>query len=202
MIEMEDGSKAWLNAATSLRYPVQFNGKERRVELLEGEAYFEVAKNKEKPFIVVANSMEIQAVGTAFNVNTYPNEDSSRSATLTEGRVKVVAGSHARLLLPGEQVRTDGETTQVIKADVEAVTAWKNGLFIFNGTPLMEVMQQVARWYDVRIEYDRNFKEPKFFTGEIKRNVPLSKLLRMMELTGIADFVITGSTITIKPYTP
>ncbi len=199
---LEDGTKIWLNAATSLRYPVQFTGAERRVELLEGEAYFEIAKNKEKPFIVVADRMEIQAIGTAFDVNTYPREDSSRSTTLAEGRVKVTAGSHARLLLPGEQVRTDGTTAQVFKADMEAVTAWKNGLFIFNGTPLPEVMNQVARWYDVRIVYDPNFREQKFFTGEIKRNVPASKLLQMMELTGIADFLITGSTITIKPYTP
>ena len=90
---------------------------------------------------------------------------------------------------------------QVIKADVEAVTAWKNGLFIFNGTPLPEVMEQVARWYDTRIEYDRHFREQKFFTGEIKRNLPASKLLQMMELTGIARFRIVDNTILVLPYT-
>lgn len=200
MIVLEDGSKVWLNAATSLRYPVQFTGKERRVELLEGEAYFEVAKNKEKPFIVIADRMKVQAIGTAFDVNTYENVDSIVSTTLTEGRVQVVAGWDTRLLLPGEQVRTDGATAQVIEADVEAVTSWKNGLFIFNGTPLPEVMEQVSRWYDVHIVYDREFKEQKFFTGEIKRNVPVSKLLQMMELTGIGRFRISESTIMIQPY--
>lgn len=201
MVVLEDGTKAWLNAATTLRYPVQFTGKERRVEVLEGEAYFEIAKNKEKPFIVLADRMEIQAIGTAFDVNTYANTDSIASTTLTEGRVKVAAGRNARLLLPGEQVRTNGTTMQVIKADVEAVTAWKNGLFIFNGTPLPEVMEQVARWYDTRIEYDRHFREQKFFTGEIKRNLPVSKLLQMMELTGIARFRIVDNTILVLPYT-
>ncbi|HTN05988.1 FecR domain-containing protein [Agriterribacter sp.] len=201
MVVLEDKTKVWLNAASSLRYPVQFTGSERRVELLEGEAYFEVAKNKEKPFIVIANRMEIQATGTAFDVNIYVNVDSIVSTTLTEGGVKVVAGRDTRLLLPGEQLRTDGATAQVIKADVEAATSWKNGLFIFNGAPLPEVMDQVARWYDVRIEYRKDFKEQKFFTGEIKRNVPVSKLLQMMELTGIAQFSIINGTIMVLPYT-
>lgn len=197
---LEDGTQIWLNAATVLRYPVQFTGAERKVELLEGEAYFEIAKNKEKPFIVVANRMEVQAIGTAFDVNTYANVDSIVSTTLTEGRVKVAAGKDTRLLLPGEQIQTDGATVQVTKADVEAATAWKNGLFIFNGAPLAEVMEQVARWYNVRIEYDRSFREQKFFTGEIKRNVPVSKLLEIMELTGIARFSIANDIITVQPY--
>lgn len=200
MIVLEDGSKVWLNAATRFRYPVQFTGKERRVELLEGEAFFEVAKNKEKPFIVVANRMKIQAVGTAFDVNTYPEADSSVTATLAEGKVKVSTGSNNHLLLPGEQVWVNESTAKILAADVEAVTAWKNGLFVFNGAPLTEVMQQVSRWYDVQIAYDKKFNEQKFFTGEIKRSVPVSKLLQMMELTGIARFRINERAILIQRY--
>lgn len=200
MIVLEDGTRVWLNAATALRYPVQFTGKERRVELLEGEAYFEIAKNKEKPFIVIANRMKVQAIGTAFDVNIYANADSVVSTTLAEGKVKVWAGGNSLLLLPGRQVKADNFSATVVDADIEAVTGWKNGLFVFNNAPLQQVMLQLARWYDVRIEYNSRFKEQKFFTGEIKRNVPVSKLLQMMELTGIASFKINGNTILIQPY--
>lgn len=198
-VVLADGTTVWLNAASVLRYPVQFGGKERRVELLEGEAYFEVAKSKEKPFIVVADHMEIRAVGTAFNVNRYIV--GSMSATLTEGKVKVSLGNTMGLLVPGEQAHADAKGMRIVKADVEQVMAWKNGLFMFNGTALPEVMQQVARWYDVQIEYDKGFTEKKFFTGEIRREVPVSKLLQMMELTGIARFRVTGNTVVVLPYT-
>ena len=200
MVVLEDGTKVWLNAATVLRYPVQFTSGKRQVELLEGEAYFEVAKNKEKPFIVLANQMEIQAIGTAFDVNTYAVADSALYTTLTEGKVKVVTTGGSNMLLPGEQVKVSGGKAKVNAADVEAVTGWKRGLFVFNGTPLPQVMSQLARWYNVRIEYDSRFREPKYFTGEIKRNVPVSKLLQMMELTGIASFKIIEGKILVQPY--
>jgi ferric-dicitrate binding protein FerR (iron transport regulator) len=202
-VVLEDGTKIWLNAASSLRYPVRFTGPERRVELTRGEAYFEIAKNKEKPFIVVTDRMKIQALGTAFNVNLYSHSDSSVSATLTEGKVQVSEGNGSNhYLLPGEQLAVSEKVSRVLKADTEAVTAWKNGLFLFNGTALPEVMEQLARWYDVKIEYAPAFTEKKFFTGEIKRNVPISKLLEMMELTGIARFRITNNTIIISAYSP
>lgn len=200
LIVLEDGSKVWLNAATSLRYPVQFTGKERKVELLGGQAYFEIAENKEKPFIVMTDRMEIQAIGTAFDVNTYTDVDSVVTTTLAEGKVKVKTGSNSNLLLPGEQARVSRSTVIILTTDLDAVTGWKNGLFAFNGTPLKEVMPQVARWYDVSIAYEGQFGESKFFTGEIKRDVPVSKLLEMMELTGIARFRINGNTILVQPY--
>ncbi|MEO7140058.1 MAG: FecR domain-containing protein, partial [Ferruginibacter sp.] len=200
MIVLEDGSKVWLNAASSLRYPVQFTGRERRVELLEGEAYFEIAKNKERPFIVMANRMEVQAIGTAFNVNTYGNADSLVSTTLTEGKVSVQTRESRYMLEAGQQVRLNKAGPVVADADVDAVTGWKNGLFVFNNAPLWEVMVQLARWYDVHVAYDPRFKEQQFFTGEIKRNVPLSELLQMLELTGIARFKIHDGTILIQPY--
>jgi transmembrane sensor len=142
-------------------------------------------------------------LGTAFNVNLYSHPDSSVSATLTEGKVQIRTGNGGGdYLLPGEQLAVNEISARVLKADTEAVTAWKNGLFLFNGTSLPEVMEQLARWYDVKIEYDQAFTERKFFTGEIKRNVPVSKLLEMMELTGIARFRITNNTIMISTYSP
>lgn len=197
---LADGSKVWLNAASKIRYPVQFAGPERRIELLKGEAYFEVAKNKEKPFIVVANRMQVQAIGTAFNINTYTNADSGVSTTLTEGRVSVGTSAGAIMLQPGLQLKMNAAGNAVVQADVEAVTGWKNGLFVFNYTPLDEVMNQVARWYDVQVQYDRRFTTKPFFTGEIKRNLPLSQLLQMMELTGIARFKIQNRILAIYPY--
>lgn len=144
--------------------------------------------------------MEIQAIGTAFDVNTYADLDSALYTTLTEGKIKVVTSSGSTMLLPGEQVKVSGAKAKVSTADVEAVTGWKRGLFVFNGAPLPQVMSQVARWYNVRVEYDSRFKEQKYFTGEIKRNVPVSKLLQMMELTGIASFKINEGKILVQPY--
>ena len=200
IVQFEDGSKVWLNSASSLRYPVKFDGKERRVELISGEAYFEVAKNKEKPFIVVTDRMEVQDIGTAFNVNSYYNPDSSNVVTLAEGKIRVTTKHKAVFAAPGQQVKAGLIETVLSDGDVESATAWKNGLFIFNNAPLSEVMNSLARWYDVKIEYDKSFSDKKFFTGEIKRNVPVSKLLQMMEMTGIARFRITHNTISVSIY--
>ncbi len=202
LLQLEDGTRVWLNAATTLHYPVRFTGRERRVELGNGEAYFEIAKNPRKPFIVVSGKMEVQALGTAFDVNAYPRSDSSRSATLVEGRVVVTSPGAGRYLHPGEQLALSGSIAKVLKPDIESVTAWKNGLFLFNGTDLEEVMQQIARWYDVQIVYDSSFASKKFFTGEIKRSVPVSKLLGMMEETGIARFKIESNTIIVSAGSP
>lgn len=200
LVVLEDGTKVWLNAASSLRYPVQFSGSERRVELTGGEAYFEIAKNKEKPFIVVADKMEIQAVGTAFNVNSYANAASFTITTLTNGLVKIHALGKTTPLLPGEQMSANNLVAQVAKADTGLATAWKNGLFMFKNAALQEVMQQLARWYDLELVYAPDFTKKKFFTGEIKRQVQLSKVLQMMEMTGIARFTIAGNKVTILPY--
>jgi transmembrane sensor len=197
---LEDGTKVWLNAASSLRYPVSFTGKQRQVALT-GEAYFEIAKNKAKPFIVVAGTMQVQALGTAFNVNTYEKADSGRTATLVEGRIKVTAGNKTAFLQPGEQCTTSPAVNRITKADIEAVIAWKNGLFIFNNTPLREVLAQLTRWYDIKLAYSPACNTDKFFTGEIKRQVPISKVLQMLEMTGIARFTITKNTVSILPYT-
>jgi ferric-dicitrate binding protein FerR (iron transport regulator) len=198
-VTLDDGTRVWLNAASSLHYPVRFTGKERRVELT-GEAYFEVAKDKTHPFIVVTSRMQVQAVGTAFDVNSYRNADSTTITTLAEGKIKVTTQHKTVLVNPGQQVKANLNTTAVSQGDVETTTAWKNGLFIFNATPLQEVLVQLSRWYNVQVVYDRHFNPSKYFTGEIKRNVPVSKLLQMMEMTGIARFRITNNTVIVLPY--
>ena len=200
MMVLSDGTKVWLNAASALRYPLQFDGKERRVELLEGEAYFEVAKNEHKPFRVIMNDVEIQDMGTAFNVNGYNSLSGVIKATLTEGIIKVTASQKSAVLQPGEQIEAGNKIMQLSKADTSLAVAWKNGLFMYERAALEDVMEQVARWYDIHVVYDDAFAEKKFFTGEIKRSLALSKILEMMELTGIANFTIENKTVTVKPY--
>lgn len=198
-VTLPDGTKVWLNAASSVKFPSRFEGKERRVELV-GEAFFEVAKNKAMPFIVVTNKMNVEALGTAFNVNSYTRKDSATVTTLKEGSIRVTTKFSTVVVKPGEQVKTDLNSTKVTTTDVDLVMAWKNGFFKFEHSPFTEVLEQISRWYDVKIVYDQQFKEPKFFTGDIQRNVPLSKILQMIEMTGIATFNIQKNTITILPY--
>lgn len=201
MVILADGTKVWLNAASTLRYPVQFTGSERRIELT-GEGYFEVAKNKDKPFIVATDRMDVQAVGTAFNVNSYATSpDSTASATLAEGKIKVTTKQKTVFIDPGQEVRTSPGATYVGKGNVEMALAWKNGFFVFNNTSLQEVTMQLSRWYDVSIVYDKNVEPGKLFTGEVNRNLPVSKLLERIEMTGIAKFRVDKSTVTVLPYT-
>ncbi len=199
-VELEDGTKVWLNAATSFRYPLQFAANERKVELLSGEAYFEVVKNKLKPFVVIVNKINVQDIGTAFEINAYNNTDSLITTTLTEGVIKVSAMQKDIVMKPGEQLLANKQAIHLTTTDTAMTIAWKNGLFMFQNTPLQQVTEQIARWYNVNIVYDTGFTEKKFFTGEIKRNIPLSKLLQIMELTGIARFTITNNTVVLKPF--
>lgn len=202
---LADGSKVWLNAASSLRFPVAFTGKERVVELT-GEAYFEVAKNKSKPFKVnVAGVSEIEVLGTHFNINAYTDE-AAVTTTLLEGKVKVSGtgnkAGNALLLAPGEQSQfyTNGELTKNNTADVEAVTAWKNGKFNFGEEASIEmVMRQITRWYDLEVEYKGEVKGS--IGGSISRNVNASKVLEMLEMTGAVKFKMEGKKVIVMPKT-
>jgi transmembrane sensor len=197
---LADGSRVWLNAASSLRFPVAFNGKERIVELT-GEAYFEVAKNKSKPFKVkVAGTSEVEALGTHFNVHAYADE-AAVTTTLLEGKVKVNGNKTDELILiPGEQSQfyTNGELTKNKTADAEAVLAWKNGKFNFGDEASIEtVMRQIARWYDVNVEYRGTVKGS--IGGSISRNVNASKVFEMLEMTGVVKFKIEGKKVIVMP---
>ncbi len=193
---LADGTKVWLNAASSLHFPAAFTGKERAVEL-KGEGYFEVAKNAAMPFHVHVNDMDVQVLGTHFNVNAYTDESTIRT-TLLEGSVQVSKGEQTRLLKPGQQAAASqkGQIGVEDDVDVEEVMAWKNGLFQFQSADLEAIMRQAARWYDIEIEYKEKITER--FSGQISRNVNLSQLLKILELTGKVHFEIEGRKIIVK----
>jgi ferric-dicitrate binding protein FerR (iron transport regulator) len=187
---LADGSKVWLNAASSLKFPASFTGKAREV-ILTGEGYFEVAKNASMPFHVKVNNMMVEVLGTHFNVNAYEDE-SSVATTLLEGSVKIKkdvsakSSSQSLVLIPGDQAELakDGELKINHHANVQEVIAWKNDNFEFNNTPVTDIMRQVSRWYDVEIDY-RGAVPIHQLTGKISRNVDLNQLIDMLKYTGI-----------------
>ncbi|MBC7688268.1 MAG: FecR domain-containing protein [Aquabacterium sp.] len=196
-VTLSDGTRVWLNAASSIRFPVMFAGKERKVEKT-GEAYFVVAKNKQMPFKVKANSSEIEVLGTHFNVNAYNDEAATRT-TLLEGSVKIKKDNYSALLVPGQQsqVNKNGEIKVVNNADIEEVVAWKDGLFILKKADIPSVLRQIARWYDVDIVYKGNVP-PGRITGDMPRNMKLSKMLEVMELVGV-HFKIEDNKVLVEP---
>lgn len=206
-ITLSDGTKVWLNAGSSLRYPVSFSQEERRVEII-GEAYFEVKslfrKNGQTklPFVVATNlpsgnNGEVAVMGTHFNVNAYDDEKDIK-VTLLEGAVKVNKGSLSKMLKPGEQATIMGTIQVADEIDVEEVMAWKNGKFQFGeAADINMIMRQIARWYDVDIEYLE--KVNGHIGGTISRQQNVSKVLNMLEMTGAVKFTIEGRKITVMP---
>jgi transmembrane sensor len=217
-LRLPDGTKVWLNSGSSIRYPVFFAGNLREVEL-RGEAYFEVAKNASAPFKVKINrKAEVEVLGTEFDVDAYENEPSIKT-TLLEGSVRMAEALSAPLvgvntskekpsvvLKPGQQAQLiarenagNGGVQLKINNDVdlEEVTAWKNGLFRFNGESIETIMQNAARWYDVDVVYKTDNKLS--FVATISRDVPISKLLKLLELTDRVHFQIDGKKITVLP---
>jgi transmembrane sensor len=215
-IQLEDGTRVWLNALSALKYPVTFTGEERIVELT-GEAYFEVAKNIHKPFKVYFSSPTgggregaVEVLGTHFNINAYEDENAIRT-TLLEGMVKVINEERAAgkgqpaknandevILKPGEQVSLSqtSHLSQPIPVQTEETIAWKNNLFWFENTDMQTVMRQVSRWYDVDIEFED--KIDKHITGTLPKNVPISTLLKVMEESGGIHFTINGKKVSVS----
>ena len=186
-IELADGTRVWLNAASSLRFTTNFVGEKRMVELT-GEAYFEVAKNAAIPFIVnVAGREEVEVLGTHFNINAYKDEPALHT-TLLEGKVKVTAlnNSGSLILSPGEQAQLPlaGKMQQNKNADLDKVMAWKNNIFNFNNENIESVMRQLSRWYDVDVRFEGKIPDVKF-SGEIGRNLSLKQVLSILEETRI-----------------
>lgn len=195
-VELPDGTRVWLNAASSLRFPTAFSGKERRVEIT-GEAYFEVAKNKAVPFVVKVQNAEVQVLGTHFNIMGY-SEEAELQTTLLEGSVKFVSGGVNRRLKPGQQslLAKSGQISIDNNVDVEEVVAWKNGLFHFESEEIETVMRQLSRWYDVEVIYQTK-KINDLFYADIPRNTKLSDVLKALELTGKVHFDIEGKKIIV-----
>jgi len=192
---LADGSMVWLNAASSIRFPTAFTGKDRKVEVT-GEVYFEVAKNPSKPFKVMANGTEIEVLGTHFNIDAY---DEVTKTTLLEGSVKINTQNKTSFLKPGQQAQivAGGEIKTSNSVDVEQVMAWKNGRFVFEDADLQTIMSQVSRWYDVDVVYQD--KMPKrSFTADISRNTNLSVFLKVLDVSGI-HFKIEGKKLLVQP---
>lgn len=189
-LKLPDGTMVWLNAASSIQYPIAFTNNERRV-LVTGEAYFEVARNVNKPFIVEVNNLtEVEVLGTHFNINGYMDEGST-IATLLQGSVRVtpmlkegLAAVKGQVLRPGQQgiVKATASRAQLLvqDADIEKVMAWKNGYFNFEGATIREVMKQLERWYDITVVYENGVPDVMFF-GEMSRNVNLAELISALQ---------------------
>jgi ferric-dicitrate binding protein FerR (iron transport regulator) len=195
-IVLADGSKVWLNAESSLKFPTRFEGKDRKVEIL-GEGYFEIAHNKSKPFMVSNGNMVIEVLGTHFNVNAYQDEDKIK-VTLLEGSVNVLSNGEQLKIKPGQQADIkNGLMTLNQTVNVEEVMAWKNGKFYFEKADIKTVMKQIVRWYNVDVEYRGNVNH--HFGGDISRNVPVSRVFEMLELTGGVKFKIEGKKVLVMP---
>jgi transmembrane sensor len=182
-ITLSDGTKVWLNAGSSITYPVVFNKDERRINIT-GEVYMEVAKNKSRPFYVRYNQSEIKVLGTSFNINAYAAEPVSKT-TLLEGTIQLTWKDKKQLLKPGEQVEENEKEIHLFKnTNTESVIAWKNGYFLFEDVDVDQVMNQLKRWYDVQVEYVSN-KPAGHFAGEISRNTNLLTVLEILNKSGI-----------------
>ena len=188
-LQLPDGTRVWLNAASSIRYPVSIAGDARRVEV-QGEAYFEVAANKSKPFLInVNNKAEVEVLGTSFNVNAYADEPQI-STTLLDGRIRLskqnaATASDKLLLQPGQQAQLKDDQFELVRnPDLSKVMAWKNGLFNFEGTDLKEMMRQLVRWYDIEVVYEGNVPDVHFF-GKMSRKLDLSTVLAALKGFGL-----------------
>lgn len=197
---LADGTQVWVNAESKLRFPVNFNGADKReVFLEEGEAYFEVTKNKVVPFIVHSGKMAIKVLGTSFNVNTYSRQ---LKATLVEGHVQVdIAGNSKSLdLLPDQQASFDQQSGSLNKenVDVESYVAWKDGWMIFNSSELKDVMEQLGRWYDYNIVFESEALKQIHFGGKLRKYNEIGTLLAIIEKTGSVKIEVKKQTIYIK----
>jgi len=182
-IVLPDGSKVWLNSSSSIKFPAVFSKNERKVEVT-GEVYFEVVKDKSKPFKVLFENTEIEVLGTSFNVMAYKDEAFSKT-TLVEGSVSLTNRNHNRHLKPGQQasVGSSGKITTE-EVDIDEAIAWKKGLFYFRDASVEEVMRKAGRWYDIEIEYQGSIPVRQF-TGKVSMDVNISELLLMLKYAGL-----------------
>jgi transmembrane sensor len=202
-VTLNDGTKVWLNSASSIHYAVIFTGSERKV-VITGEAYFEVAKNRDQPFIVQVKGMEVEVLGTHFNVNSYADEPAMKT-TLLEGKVGVrSAATNAQTILePGEQAilqQTGDNKMALVKTkdvDVDAEVAWRFGYFNFSNTDFRTLMRQLERWYDVEVVYQGDVPDVKSF-GEIPRELSLSQVLNALQRPGV-HFKVVDKKIVVLP---
>lgn len=197
-VMLSDGTAVWLNAGSSITYPASFTGMVRTVDIT-GEAYFEVAKNPAKPFIVSTGNMSVKVLGTHFNVNAY-NDEHTINTTLLEGSVEVINKINGQIsaIVPGQQAQFLRSGDVKVKAvNTENAVAWKNGMFEFNQTDIVSLMKQVARWYDIKVTYSGTVTKD-LFTGSIPRSVALTELLTMLKYASV-HFKLEKNNLTVLP---
>jgi hypothetical protein len=194
-VELSDGSKIWLNAASSFTFSATFASlKQRKVEL-NGEAYFEVAKDKAHPFIVKTDKQEVEVLGTHFNVNSYSDENTTKT-TLLEGSVKVSDKKEQKILHPGQESVVTKNALNVRDVNTEEAVAWKNGDFIFDNEDFGSILRQVARWYNVEI-IDNGNHEDLHLSGTVSRSKNISAVLKALEVTGKVRFKVDGNRVIV-----
>lgn len=196
-LTLPDGTNVWLNASSKLIFPASFNGQNERSVELEGEAYFEVSKNKLKPFKVKTKKQEVKVLGTHFNIHGYLNE-STEITTLAEGSVNIKTLKDQQLLTPNNQatIQTD-EKIELGPANLKYNLAWKNGYFRFNQDDIQEIMRRISRWYDIDVVYEGEISQEKF-SGNISSSKNISQVLRMLSYSQDVKFKIEGRRVTVK----
>jgi transmembrane sensor len=196
-VTLSDGTKVVLNASSSIKYPAVFTGDNRTVQLT-GEAWFDVAKDKQHPFLVSTPKQDLEVLGTEFNINAYYDEPGTKT-TLLAGSVKIMDHTHQRsgILKPGQQSNLDDSNLSFTEADTEEAIAWKNGYFMFESEDISSIMRKVARWYDVDIVYEGP-RPADQFNGTVQRLVSVSQVLKKLELTNKVHFTIEGRTIKVR----
>ena len=196
-LTLSDGTRVWLNSETSIQYPVAFGAKERRV-FVQGEAYFEVAKDAKKPFTVQFMSSSVTVVGTSFNIRAYPEEKRSQT-TLAEGSVRIYSPGSSMLLKPGEQAEVSALSGEMVKQEVEVknFTSWKDGRFVFEQQPLEDIMRTLERWYDIRVIFKDEGAKRISLSGNMKRYGDFSQVMKMLQMTGDVRFELHGNDVYI-----
>ena len=197
LITLSDGTRVHLNAETRLTYPVCFSSKERIVQI-EGEAYFEVAKDAKKPFTVQFMSSSVTVLGTSFNIRAYPEEKRSQT-TLAEGSVRIYSPGSSMLLKPGEQAEVSALSGEMVKQEVEVknFTSWKDGRFVFEQQPLEDIMRTLERWYDIRVIFKDEGAKRISLSGNMKRYGDFSQVMKMLQMTGDVRFELHGNDVYI-----
>lgn len=196
-LTLSDGTRVWLNSETSIQYPVAFGAKERRV-FVQGEAYFEVAKDANKLFTVQFMSSSVTVLGTSFNIRAYPEEKRSQT-TLAEGSVRIYSPGSSMLLKPGEQAEVSALSGEMVKQEVEVknFTSWKDGRFVFEQQPLEDIMRTLERWYDIRVIFKDEGAKRISLSGNMKRYGDFSQVMKMLQMTGDVRFELHGNDVYI-----
>ncbi|MFA4870237.1 MAG: FecR family protein [Pedobacter sp.] len=194
-VRLPDGTNVWLNAASSLTYNASLSKVSTRMVKLTGEAYFEVAKDKKRPFIVQTAKQQVEVLGTHFNVNAYEDE-SGTNTTLIEGSVKVVSKAESKVLSPGQHLFNDYKELKIAQANIEETMSWKNGYFRFNDERIESVMRKLSRWYDIEVHYEGKISDEEF-NGKISMFNNLDKVLTMLEKTKSIHFKVEGRRVTV-----